>query len=144
VKPFLLVGCVVLFAWIVAAAGADIGVIAVSKASARVGDVVSVRVAGYDRAWPRMPLYLVPTQQAPQPVRCRRNAMCQPKSRRAPEGPPYRFLGRITFRRSGTGVVRFRVPRVAAGTYRFVIYCAPCYRGPGGSLITDDASFAIR
>jgi hypothetical protein len=144
VKRLVLVGCLTAFAAIAAGAGADIGVIALSRTSVRPGDTVSVRLAGYDRAWPRMPLYLIAAARAPQPVRCGPNAICQPKAKKPPSAPPYRLVGRIHFRRSGTGVVRFRVPKIAAGAYRFVIYCAPCSRGPGGSLITDDIIFGIR
>ena len=66
-----------------------------------------------------------------------------------PPGSPYRFLGRMrcTGRvhfvgdfpdgdwSSWTGFLRFRVPDVRPGRYRLLIFCAPCRRGPGGSLI---------
>jgi hypothetical protein len=127
-----------------AVARGDIGVVAVSRTTAHPRDVVYVRVVGYDRPWPRMPLYLVPATRVPQRRACGPNAICEPRAKRPPTRPPYTRIGQVHFRHSGSGVVRFHVPSLIPGRYRFVVYCAPCYRGPGGSLVVNDAQFFIR
>ena len=127
-----------------AAAAADIGVVTVSRTSARPGDVVVVRFGGYAGEAPRMPAYLVLHMRAPRATACRRNAVCAPFAARAPQRWPYVFIGRIRFAPPASGRLRFRVPRVPAGAYRFVVYCAPCYKGPGGSLIDSGPTFVVR
>jgi hypothetical protein len=101
--------------------------------------VVSVTYAGYTHPWPRYPVYLVPASRAPGLVPCQPGALCEPRVKRAPSHAPYTLLGRIRYRPSGTGTLRFQVPKLRPGRYRFVLYCAPCYRGPGGSLIVARA-----
>jgi hypothetical protein len=130
------------FAWGIVAAGlstasasADIGLLNVSRTSAPPGAVVSVTYAGYGHPWPRYPVYFVPATRAPKLVACQRGAICDPRASRPPNHAPYTLLGRIRYGPSGTGTLHFRVPNLRAGSYRFVLYCAPCYRGPDGSLI---------
>ncbi len=125
-------------------ARADIGVLSVSRTRAHPGTLVRVRVAGYNRPRPRLPLYLVAARSAPKHYACGRNAICEPRARRPPSSAPYTRIGRVHFGRSGVGTVQFRVPSLPPGRYRFVLYCAPCYRGPGGSLIVDDLLLLIR
>jgi hypothetical protein len=115
-------------------AGADIGVISVSRTSARPGDLVVVRFGGYANEWPRMPAYLVPSARATGTAVFVRSA---------PRGWPYVFIGRIHYAPPARGRVRFRVPRVPSGTYHFVVYCAPCIRGPGGSLVDSSPTFYV-
>jgi hypothetical protein len=95
----------------------------------RLGELVRVTV-GTPVA---LPVYLVPARLVPRPVRCRRGATCEPWS----VGPPHRagwtWLGRVFPRRN---VLAFRPRR--GGEYRVVVYCAPCYRGPRGSLIASN------
>jgi hypothetical protein len=128
-----------------ATSSADIGLVKVSRTSAPTGAVVFVTYAGYTHPWPRYPLYLVPASRAPHLVACQPGAICDPRIRWPPQHAPYVLVGRIRYRASGTGTLRFRVPNVAPGPYRFVLYCAPCYRGPGGSLIVArDVVFRIQ
>jgi hypothetical protein len=132
------------FATFAATSSADIGLVKVSRTSAPTGAVVFVTYAGYTHPWPHYPLYLVPASRAPGLVACAPDAICDPRVRWPPQHAPYILLGRIRYRQKGTGTLRFRVPNVARGAYRFVLYCAPCYRGPGGTLIVDrDVVFRI-
>ena len=79
----------------------------------------------------RMPLYLVPEAAARRPYSCMGGrAFCTPQTKRRP-GPPYVYLGRS---RSTFAV---RVPRVATGPYRVVVWCQRC----GGSLIMAGMTF---
>jgi hypothetical protein len=59
-------------------------------------------------------------------------------------GPPKRkdwiWLGRFFLTRPS---FHFRVPRVRAGAYRPVVYCAPCVRGPRGSLIAGSRFYVL-
>ena len=129
-KPFLLLSAL-LFA---APAAADIGVISVTRTSARPGDVVVVRFGGYANAWPRMPAYLVPSARAPG------TAIFVPNP---PKRWPYVLIGRIHYAPPARGRLRFHVPNLASGTYHFVVYCGPCVRGPGGSLIDSSPTFRV-
>ena len=97
------------------------------------------RVGGTIRGWgfgSGMRVYLVPKRFAPIPRRCGANAICPPRVRRPP-GRPYVLLGRLRWTRPVNRRQRFRftVPRVRPGRYQVVLYCPPCYRGRGGSLI---------
>lgn len=127
----MLVVAVLLPAW-AGSASADVGLI-VRKFAAAPGERFTV----YGPCG-RMPVYLIRggsprgTTYAARPPRA-----------------PYRLLGR--FRCTGrdhyvgdfpkgdwaswSGLLRFRVPRIAPGFYRLVVYCEPCRRGRGGSLI---------
>jgi hypothetical protein len=118
-------------------ASADIGVESVRPAKATIGSRVVVRAGSGLKLWERMPLYLVRLARMPRPARCGATAICEPHLPRRPEGSRYLRIGTLSFRRAKTTTIAFRVPRLAPGGYGFVIYCGPCYRGPGGSLITN-------
>jgi hypothetical protein len=71
---------------------------------------------------------------------------------RPPDGPPYHFLGRFRCTHTHTpqpwgdggywtGTVSFRVPGVALGRYQLVLYCDPCHKGPGGTLVLNNWYF---
>ena len=134
----------------VPAAHADVGFLRVSPTSARPGDVARVWAA------PGMPIYLVPRAAAPRPFPCNvvegevvavppgtpGAGICRQYAARPPNRPPYVLLGRARGARSPN--LRFRVPDVRAGSYRFVMYCAACYDGPGGSLIPSRFLFRVR
>lgn len=71
---------------------------------------------------------------------------------RPPSGLPYHFLGRFrcthTDRpqpwgqgRYWTATLTFRVPTVSPGRYQLVFYCAPCHKGPGGTLVKNNTYF---
>ena len=124
----------VVLALVASTARADVGLVSISRVSGRPGTSVVARFGGYDREWPRMPLYLVASSKAPRG---------SPKVANAPKRWPYIVLGRVHFAPPFRGRLRFRVPRVRAGAYRFVLYCAPCYRGPGGSLISTVPTFRV-
>jgi hypothetical protein len=126
--------CLLVFLVAVTPANADIGVLSVTRTSARPGDVVVVRFGGYTREWPRMPAYLVPSARAPGAAAF---------VRAAPTRWPYAFIGRVHFAPPTLGRLRFRVPRVPSGTYHFVVFCAPCVRGPGGSLVDSSPTFRV-
>ena len=152
----LVIGVVAVVSAVVAqAARADVGIVRVSRASASPGDLVRVWAGGAVR----MPLYLVPRRAAPKSFSCVVEdgkpvavpadtpgaQVCRQIAPRPPSGPPYVLLGRFTRPAEGERFpsLRFRVPAVRAGLYRFVIYCEGCYRGPGGSLIPSDFLFRV-
>jgi hypothetical protein len=132
-----LVALVALAAPVVASADVTVSL---DRASARPGQVV--RATSSSCCY--LSLYLVPATRVPQPHSCRmRNgvmATCEPWS----VGPPHRrgwvWLGRFFPKRSS---FVFHVPPVRPGLYRPVIYCAPCYRGPRGSLIAGSQALRV-
>jgi hypothetical protein len=127
-------------------ARADVGLISIDRTSGRPGDRVVARFGGYDRQWPRMPVYLVPARRSPQPAPCLGidpRAVCETRVPRAPKGAPYTFIGRIHYGPPTRGRFRFRVPRLSPGLYALLVYCAPCYKGLGGSVIDTSARFRI-
>ena len=121
-----------------ASAAADIGLVSIDRTSGRPGTRVVARFGGYDRQWPRMPVYLIATPWNPQTPAC-----CEPRVRHAPRGGRFTFLGRIHYGPPQRGRFVFRVPRLRPGTYALVVYCAPCYKGPDGSLISTGPRFRI-
>lgn len=124
----------------VAVALGDIAVISVKPAQARPGDFVTV-VAGAYKAMPPMPLYLVLRSRVRPPHPCGSNALCDTVIPRPPTTAPYRRVGTLDFGRHPCHVqVRFRLPRLVSGVYEFLIYCAPCHRGPGGTLISNPSA----
>ena len=130
----------------VSSAHADIGLVSISRTSGQPGDRVVARFGGYDREWPRMPVYLVRALRAPHSAPCLDldvRAVCEARVPRPPHGEPYTFIGRIHYAPPTRGRFRFRVPRLAPGYYAFLVYCAPCYKGPGGSLIDTGTRFRI-
>ena len=89
-------------------------------------------------------LYLVPERLVPAPTRCSVRgaaAVCAPSSVGPPHRRGWRWVGRFFPRRPSFS---FRIPELAAGRYRAVVYCAPCYRGPRGSLIVGSQRLIIR
>jgi len=140
---FLLVATV---AAVSAGAGAaDIGIVSVTPSSARPGEVVRVHVNGYlPMHEASMPVVLVADERMPRPYPCKNNqAICEPIALRARlRRAPYRLVGFAgNWTRSQNqpdhvdSVLRVRVPAIAAGRYRFALWCGPCVRGPQGSLI---------
>jgi hypothetical protein len=127
-RRLLLIGVAALV--VIPPASADINVW-LDRSSAQPGDVVRATSAGCCY----LSLYLVPERLVPNPWHCSANAICAPFS----VGPPHRhgwtWLGRFFPNRRS---LWFRVPKVRPGPYRAVVYCAPCYRGPRGSLIAGD------
>jgi hypothetical protein len=117
------------------AAHADVGVSFVTR-TARVGEIARARAPA------RMPLFLVPAARAPRPHPCGTNALCAPHVPGPPRHAPYTPVHVLD--RAAAGVVRFRVPRVRRGRYRGVLYCEPCYRGPGGSLVASESVLRVR
>jgi hypothetical protein len=109
-------------------AAADIVIIAVRPPAARAGQVVRVEAGAYKAFAHPMPLYLVPVARVP-----KRSRFPAP-----PRGYPFTRVGSLDFSRHPRHVtMRFRVPRLPRGRYELVIYCDPCRRGPGGTLIKD-------
>jgi hypothetical protein len=108
-------------------ARADIGV-RLDRTSGRPGEWVVAQSAPLT-----LPLYLVPSSIVPPATSCHNGtAICEPTSLGAPRRPGWTWLGRFFPTRPR---FRFRVPSVAPGPYRPVIYCAPCVPGPRGSLL---------
>jgi hypothetical protein len=130
-----------------ATARADIGLVSVSRTSAHPSELITARFGGYGNEWPRMPVYLVPVTRLPVRYPCTmRNgarAVCEPRVLSPPTHAPYTWLGRIHYAPPTSGRFTFRVPHLAPGAYHFVVYCAPCYRGPGGSLVDTDRAFRV-
>lgn len=136
---------IVVAALVVAApAAADIGIVGVAPSAARPGQTVRVHVNGYLPMRLRaMPIVLVRADLMPRPYPCKKAAICEPIVWRGRlERPPYRILGFTRgWRRNRTqpdhadARFRVRVPRVAPGRYTLALWCAPCVRGPQGSLI---------
>jgi hypothetical protein len=123
--PLIAIASVLVFAPV---ARADIGV-RLDRSSARPGDRVVATSASFF-----LSLYLVPATLVPQPSSCHQGtAVCAPTSLGPPQRRGWTWLGRFFPNRPR---FRFRVPSVAPGVYRPVVYCAPCARGPRGSLIS--------
>jgi hypothetical protein len=89
---------------------------------------------------------LVPLASAPKPRPCGPDALCSPQAPSPPSNAPYSYLGRATPPPRGNnpehGAVpryslTFRIPRLAPGTYAYVIWCDACVKGSGGSLVAD-------
>jgi hypothetical protein len=124
-------------------ANADVALLSVRPTTAKVGQRVEVRAGAYKQFAP-MPLYLVARAEVPKPHPCgpktkegKPSGFCELVLANPPHGARFHFVGRLDFRRHPRNVqLDFRVPPVAAGMYEFVIYCDPCQRGSGGTLIT--------
>jgi hypothetical protein len=99
----------------------------------------------------RMPVYLVRESYA------RRVGFYYDSLRvgRAPTSSAFRFLGRMVCTgrmhyigdmshypsgdwSSWNGYLSFRVPRLPHGRYQLVVYCDPCHRGRGGTLVVSN------
>jgi hypothetical protein len=117
-------------------AAADIAVTNVHPPVGTPGENVALRVGcgGCPPRGLRLPVSLVPVEDRPRPELCGQNAVCSARATSPPKRRPFTFLGRT----SRSGQLRFAVPEVKPGAYAFVIYCASCYRGTDGSLISND------
>jgi hypothetical protein len=88
---------------------------------------------------------LVPVEQAPWPHRCGPRAFCSPQVAGPPRRSPFRYLGEAAALNDVTQetgrvpvpryVLDFTIPDLRPGTYTYLIYCAVCGEGKGGSLI---------
>jgi hypothetical protein len=118
------------------AARADVGV-TLDRTSGRPGELVQATSSALT-----LSLYLAPAATVPRPRSCQDGrAICAPTSLGPPRRAGWTWLGRFFPTRPS---FRFRVPRAEPGLYRAVVYCAPCTRGPRGSLIAGRQLFRIR
>jgi hypothetical protein len=87
-----------------------------------------------------VPIYLVPVRTITKfTPPC---SGCAPYTPRPPQQPLI-LLGRGP-NNGRKSLFVLTVPRVvAAGAYRVALYCASCYKGPGGSLILDTRSLIV-
>jgi hypothetical protein len=116
-------------------ASADIGV-SLDRWSARTGERVRATSGPF-----YLSLYLTPARSVPPLQKCNNGAaICQPTSLGPPRRAGWVWLGRFFPERPS---FHFRVPTVAAGAYRAVVYCPPCVRGPRGSLIASERVFRV-
>jgi LPXTG-motif cell wall-anchored protein len=132
------------------AALGDVGITGVRPTAAAPGQSVDLEAGCGGRCGSRLAISLVPTSRAPVDSPCDRqdrararrsghvlppNAICSPISRGLPRKPPYVFLG-WALESDRSSVVkryrlRFRVPPVTQGIYKFVIWIRP-----GGTLVS--------
>ncbi|HEX7293957.1 MAG TPA: hypothetical protein VF259_05390 [Solirubrobacterales bacterium] len=101
---------------------------------------------------PSFPVSLVPVERVPKPRRCGPRRICTPETSAPPERAPFTLLGwakpappaddRWPLGGFGHGTIEppryaldFEIPDLRPGVYSYVIYCAVCQRGEGGSLI---------
>jgi hypothetical protein len=111
-----------------------------SKTRAHVGDVVHLKAGAGIRMYALLPLYLVSTKDALLPTPCKfkgADGICEPRVGAPPRGGKYHRIGTLNVRHTNDVTITFRVPRLAPGTYIYVLYCGPCYKGRGGSLIAQ-------
>lgn len=92
---------------------------------------------------------LVVLEDRPRPHRCGPDALCPPVRARPPRNGPYTYLGLATPPPGGNdpshGAIPrysldFEVPRLAPGTYLYVIWCDACAEGRDGGLVVDPHS----
>jgi hypothetical protein len=122
------------FLVVTATAQADIGV-ELDKTRARPGE--RVRATG-DPFF--LSLYLAPESTVPPFRPCRNGSLCYATSLGPPKRKGWIWLGRFFPKRA---TFHFRVPGVLPGRYRPVVYCAPCVRGPRGSLVAGDRFYVL-
>ncbi|HEV7640110.1 MAG TPA: hypothetical protein VGO39_04465 [Gaiellaceae bacterium] len=111
-----------------------------SKTRARVGDVIHLKAGAGIRMYALLPLYLVSTKDALLPTPCTikgTDGICEPRVAGPPRGATYHRIGTLNVRHANDVTITFRVPKLTPGEYLYVLYCGPCYRGPGGSLIAQ-------
>jgi hypothetical protein len=120
-------------------ARADIGVVGVDPGSGTRGETVTVSIScgGCQPGGFRLPVSLVRFEDRPLAHPCGPNALCEERATGPPKDPPFAFLGRT----SRTGRLQIAIPDLRPGVYAFVVYCATCYRGPGGSMIAGDEPY---
>jgi hypothetical protein len=122
----------------VAFAGPYIG--PASKTRAQVGEVIHLKAGAGIRMYALLPLYLVSTKDALLPTPCRfrgRDGICEPRAGAPPRGGKYHRIGTLNVRHANDVTITYRVPKLAPGKYLYVLYCGPCYKGRGGSLIAQ-------
>jgi hypothetical protein len=111
-----------------------------SKTRARVGDVIQLKAGAGIRMYALLPLYLVSTKDALLPTPCTfkgADGICEPRVGAPPRGGKYHRIGTLNVRHANDVTITFRVPKLAPGKYLYVLYCGPCYKGRGGSLIAQ-------
>lgn len=121
-------------------AAAGIAVDAVTPHSVRPGDSVQIRVSAGLRLWQKIPFYLVPSSRALRPTLCQirgHRGLCEPRVSGPPTGGGYVRIATVSFRRQRVHLLVVKVPKLRPGRYEVAFYCAACYRGPGGSLISN-------
>jgi hypothetical protein len=142
VRRILVLGAAVVALVMASVAVADVGLI-LRRAAVSAGERMTVWGSCF-----RMPVYLVGAEYAKQ-ARIYEN---NPVVARPPRGREFRLLGRMVCTNqmhyigdypngdwsSWNGYLTFRVPQVPAGRYQLVVYCEPCHRGPGGTLIVNN------
>jgi hypothetical protein len=114
-----------------------------SKTRARVGDVIHLKAGAGIRMYALLPLYLVSTKDALLPTPCTfkgTDGICEPRIGAPPRGGKYHRIGTLNVRHANDVTITFRVPKLAPGAYLYVLYCGPCYKGRGGSLIAETQS----
>ncbi len=118
------------------------------------GDRSGVCMPGVELPPPSFPVSLVPIAKVPRPHRCGPRRLCTPQASGPPRRAPFTLLGwakPAQAEASGGGyfgggfghgpveppryVLDFQIPDLRPGIYSYVIYCAVCQRGQGGSLI---------
>lgn len=121
---------------VVPIARADIG-ISLDRTRGHPGEVVRASSGAFF-----LSLYLAPDSAALQPRPCMDGrGICSPTSLGPPQREGWVWLGRFFPTRPS---FHFRVPDVRPGAYRPVAYCAPCVRGPRGSLIAGNRFQVLR
>jgi hypothetical protein len=111
-----------------------------SKTRAHVGDVIHLKAGAGIRMYALLPLYLVSAKDALLPTPCTfkgKDGICEPRIAAPPRGGKYHRIGTLNVRHANDVTITFRVPRLAPGKYLYVLYCGPCYKGRGGSLIAQ-------
>jgi hypothetical protein len=134
VLPALLVAAGILVT--AAVAGPYIG--PASKTRARVGDVIHLKAGAGIRMYALLPLYLVSTKDALLPTPCTfkgADGICEPRVAAPPRSRKFHRIGTLNVRHTNDVTITYRVPQLAPGKYLYVLYCGPCYKGRGGSLI---------
>lgn len=140
VKVRCLLVAFVLALGLAASAAAGIAVDAVTPHSVRPGDSVQIRVSAGLRLWQKIPFYLVPSSSALRPTPCQvrgHRGFCEPRVSGPPTGGGYVRIATVSFRRRRVHLLVVKVPKLDPGRYEVAFYCAVCYRGPGGSLISN-------
>ena len=116
------------------------------------GDRSGVCMPGVKPPPPSFPVSLVSLEKVPKPYRCGPRRLCTPAAAAPPRQAPYTLLGwakpaapadgRWPLGGFGHGTIEppryaldFQIPDLRPGVYSYVIYCATCQRGQGGSLI---------
>jgi hypothetical protein len=111
-----------------------------SKTRAHVGDTIYLKAGAGIRMYALLPLYLVSAKDALLPTPCTfkgAGGICEPRVGAPPRGGKYHRIGTLNVRHSNDVTITYRVPKLAPGTYLYVLYCGPCYKGRGGSLIAQ-------